>query len=209
MKNDLEIQGLIGSLETKNLQPKIREGLQTLVRELQAINDGFQKELYSLKTDKRYTAMGRDHLTQQLGDGVLEKLTPYSDAYKDHIAGVKNSLFGPRNKAKSDTEILIDYLKNQELRQMHGMASMDPLELEANLDDPVFLEAVVTSPKPLLPADKLNELVIKKAEKANPEAAELLDQYTFADATVKSLLSTIKADVKASGWKETGNDLAA
>ena len=204
MKNDLEIQATIGALDRINLQPKIREGLETLVRELMAINDQFQKELYTIKMDKRYTGIGRDLLTQQLGDSVHEKLQSYASAYKPHVEGVKNSLFASRNEEKSQTEILIDYLRNQEIRSMHGMANMDALEIEAKIDDPLFLEAVVTSPKPLLPADRLNDLVQKKAEKANPEAAQLLDQYSFADTTVKSLLSTIKADIKSSGWREAG-----
>jgi hypothetical protein len=204
MKHDLEFQATIGALDRISLQPKIREGLETLVRELMAINDQFQKELYTIKMDDRYSGMGRDLLTQQLGDNVLDKLQSYAEAYKPHMEGVKKSLFETRNNPKSDTEILINYLKNQEIRSMHGMATMDPLEIEAKIDDPLFLEAVVTSPKPLLPADRLNELVAKKAEKANPESAQLLDQYSFADTTVKSLLSTIKADIKASGWKAQG-----
>ena len=204
MKNDLEIQALIGNLETQNLKPKIREGLETLVGELQAINGNYQKELHSIKTDPRYTAMGRDVLSQKLGDAVMVKLQPYSEAYSDHITGVKNSLFASPNEEKSQTEILVDYLKNQEIRSMHKMASMDPLEIEAQLDDPVFFQALVTSPKQLLPNERLNELIIEKAEKANPEAAALLDQYTFADSTVKSLVNTVSADVKASGWKAQG-----
>ena len=201
MKNDLEIQAIIGGLDRLDLDPKIREGLETLVRELQALNDSFQKELYTIKMDKRYTGMGRDVLTQQLGDGVMEKIQPYGEAYKPHLEGVKKSLFTLRNKEKSQTEILVDYLKNQEIRSMHSMASMDAVELEAKLDDPVFMQAVITSPIPLLPADRLNELVVEKAEKSNPKAAALLDQYHYADSTVKSLLNTIRADVKSSGWK--------
>jgi hypothetical protein len=176
--------------------------LENLARELAAINDHFQKELYTIKTDERYTPKGRDLLTQQLGDTVLEKLKPYAGAYNEHIAGVKKTLFNPPNTQKSEMAIMLEYLKNQEIRSMHNMAGMDLLELEAQIDDPDFLEAVVTSPKPLLPADRLNELLIKKAETENPDAAELLDQYGYASGTVKSLVNTIKGDIKASGWKE-------
>lgn len=165
MRHDLEIQSVIGHLETVNLQPKIKEGLEGIVRELMALNDIFQVDLLKIESDEMLTELGKTAKKQELGDGILEKLQPYGDAYKSHIAGVKNSMFGPKHTAKTDTEILIDYLKNQELRSMHGMAEMDPLQLEANLDDPAFLQAVVTSPKPLLPADKLNELVQKQAEK--------------------------------------------
>jgi hypothetical protein len=208
MRNDLEIQAVIGNLESKDLEPKIKEGLQNLGRELMAINDHFQRELYKIKMDGRYTAMGRDVLTQQLGDGVLEKILPYKNAYGDLIRNAQNSLLGPK-KERSQGEILLDYLKNQELRSMYNVSSMDALEIEAQIDDPAFLEAIVTSPMPLLPPDRLNELIQKRAEMKNPEVAKLLDEYGFCAGTIRSLANTIKADVKASGWKDAEQELAA
>ena len=203
MKNDLEFQAMIGSLAKANLKPKIKEGLENLARELAAINDQFQVELYRVKTDDRYSAMGRDLLTQELGSSVLEKVAPYEGAYRNLIEEQEKKLFQQDQRAKSSTEILIERMDMQELRQMHGMANMDPLEMEARIDDPGFLEALLTSPKPLLPKKRLGELVRKKAENENPAIADELDHLGFADSTIKSLVNTIRADVRASGWKES------
>ena len=202
MKNDLEFQGLLGSLAKANLKPKIKQGLEHLARELQAINDHFQKELYRVKTDDRYSAMGRDLLTQELGSSVLEKVAPYEGAYRDLIAEQEKRLFQKNGGTKSSTEILLAHMRHQELRMMHGMANMDPLEMEAHFDDDGFLEALITSPKPLLPKKRLGELVRKKAENENPAIADELDHLGFADSTIKSLVNTIRADVRASGWQE-------
>ena len=203
MKNDLEFQAMVGSLARANLKPKIKQGLEHLARELAAINDHFQKELYRVKTDDRYSAMGRDLLTQELGSSVLEKVAPYEGAYRNLIEEQEKKLFQQDQRAKSSTEILIERMDMQELRQMHGMANMDPLEMEARIDDPGFLEALLTSPKPLLPKKRLGELVRKKAENENPAIADELDHLGFADSTIKSLVNTIRADVRASGWKES------
>ena len=202
MKNDLEMQGLIGSLSEAKLKPKIKEGLENLARELQAINDGFQVSLYKIKTDPRYSKMGRDVLTQQLGDGIMEKILPYEGAYDALVEEQERKLFQKNGGAKSSTEILLNYLKNSELRQMHGMAKMDELTMEAHLNDNGFLEALITSPKPLLPKKRLGELVRKRAESESPEIAEELDHLGFADATIKSLVNSIKGDIRASGWQE-------
>ena len=209
MKNDLEFQAMVGSLARANLKPKIKQGLEHLARELAAINDHFQKELYRVKTDDRYSAMGRDLLTQELGSSVLEKVAPYEGAYKALIEAQERKLFQQGHGAKSSTEILIGHLKNSELRQMHNMANMDPLEMEARLDDPGFLEALITSPKPLLPKKRLGELVRKKAENENPAIADELDHLGFADSTIKSLVNTIRADVRASGWQENDAQIEA
>ena len=202
MRHDLEFQAMIGSLAKANLKPKIREGLQNMARELQAINDEFQISLYKVKTDDKYSKMGRDILTQELGSSVMEKIAPYQNAYASLIEEQEKRLFQKNREEKSSTEILLNYLRNSELRQMHGMANMDPLEMEAHIGDPTFLDALLTSPKALLPKKRLGELIRKKAENENPAIAEQLDHLGFADSTIKSLVSTIRADIRASGWKE-------
>ena len=208
MKNDLELQAMIGSLDRVNLDPKIREGLDKLVTELLAINKEFKDDLVEIKMDENFTAKGKAAKTQDVGDGILELLEPFRDAYEDHLKEAEKQLFNdPNGEEKSGTEILLEYMRNMELRQQHRLYTLDPLQIESKLDQPKFVEAVLTSPKPLLPEPRLKELFRKKAAKERPEIAATLDAYDFCQGTVRSLVSKIESDVKASGWKDMENPL--
>jgi hypothetical protein len=207
MKNDLEMQGMIGSLDRMTLAPKIREGLERLVRELQAVNDAFQVDLLAIQKNDLLTDKGKRTKKQSLGEKTLLMLDDYREAYREHLQQTEKKLFQNPGEVKSETEIILDQLRNAELRQMHGLATLDPLQIESKINDPGFLEAVLTSPKPLLPENRIRELVKKKAAKEKPEIAATLDAYGFARGIVKSLVSKIEADVKVSGWKDMGNAL--
>ena len=208
MKNDIELQAMIGSLDRVNLDPKIREGLDKLVTELLAINKEFKDDLLEIKTNDLLTEKGKAAKTQENGDAILELLEPFRDAYDEHIESTQKKLFqDPNGEEKQPIELMMDQMRSMELRQMHNVSAMDQLQIESKLDEPGFMEAVLTSPKPLLPKKRIRELVRKKAEKENPKVAELLNNYDFSQGTVRSLVSKIESDIKSSGWKDMENPL--
>ena len=121
----------------------------------------------------------------------------------DHIDQTEKQLFSnPDETEKSISEQLLNQFRNMELRTQYGMAAMDELEMEAHIDDPGFVEAIASSPKPLLAPDRLQKLIRKKAEKDQPQVAEKLAQFDYSAATVKGLVSKIESDVRASGWQD-------
>jgi hypothetical protein len=204
--NDLELQAVIGSLKQVNLKPKIREGIQTLVRELQALNDKYTQELLQINTDSRYTKEGKKLLKQEAGANLMAELEVYTDPYQEHIEQAERKLLsGDQQTEKSDMARVVDYLKQSELRRMYGIEKMDELQIEAKSSDPQFLDAVLTSPKPLLPQEKLDKLIRQKASTASPEIGVELKQLNFCNKTVNGLVKSITATVKSNGWK--GSDL--
>ena len=208
--NDLEMQGIIGSLDQVNLEPEIRKGLETLCRELQAVNDQFTREAMGIDNDKRYTREGKRDKKQKLGSEIVGKLQPYPTAYDELLSQAEKKLLNPdRQVKKSDTEILIDYMKNAELRRMYGVEKMDDLQIEAQSDNPLFVEAILTSPKPLLPKTRLDKMIKQRAKVADPQVGVEIDQLNFASKTIKGLTASIIANVKQSGWKDDADPLNA
>ena len=90
---------------------------------------------------------------------------------------------------------------------MYEVHKMDPLQIEAQVDDPLFAEAILTSPKPLLPQDQLDRLIQQKAKKENPELGVELDQLNYADKTVKGIVKTLEANVKSTGYLDPDDPL--
>jgi len=201
--NDLELQAVIGNLAQVNLKPEIREGIQTLVRELQAHNDKYTQELLQINSDSRYTKEGKKLLKQEAGANLMAELEVYTDPYQEHIEQAERKLLsGDRQTEKSDMARVVDYLKQSELRRMYDIEKMDELQIEAKSSDPQFLEAVLTSPKPLLPQEKLDKLIRQKASTASPEIGVELNQLNFCNKTVNGLVKSITASIKGNGWKE-------
>jgi len=202
--NDLELQAVIGNLAQVNLKPEIREGIQTLVRELQAHNDKYTQELLQINSDSRYTKEGKKLLKQEAGANLMAELEVYTDPYQEHIEQAERKLLsGTDNQVKqSDMARVVDYLKQSELRRMYGIEKMDELQIEAQSGDPQFLDAVLTSPKPLLPQEKLDKLIRQKASTASPEIGVELNQLNFCNKTVNGLVKSITASIKGNGWKE-------
>ena len=206
--NDLEMQAVIGNLSRANLKPKLKEGLERLVRELQAINDKYTRELMGIDHDKRYTPEGKKLLKQELGAGIIDDLAKYANPYGEHIKQAEGKLLnGDHQVKRTDTEVLMDYMQNAELRRMYGVEKMDALQIEANIDDPLFVSAVLTSPKPLLPQAQLDRLIQQKAKEASPELSVDLEQLTFADKTVRGIVKTLEATVKSQGYQDPNNPL--
>ena len=202
--NDLELKGIIGSIEVRKLDDKIKEGLQKTVKELMQVNTEFQNDLATISIDENLTDKGKAAKKQHLGDVTFESLEPYRNAYQDHLEGVGKQLFSdPNDEPKQPVELMMKQMMQMEIRTMYNVGQMDELEMEAHLDDPGFVEAIATSPKPLLAPDRLQKLIRKKAEKDKPQVAEQLAQYDYSAATVKGLVSKIESEVRASGWQDT------
>ena len=201
--DDLELKGILGSIDVRKLDDKIKEGLENLVKELIDVNGGFQNDLATISIDENLTDKGKAAKKQHLGDVTFESLEPYRNAYQDHLKEAEMQLFNdPNAEPKQPIELMTDQMRQMELRTMYKVSSMDELEMEAHIDDPGFVEAIATSPKPLLAPDRLQKLIRKKAVKDQPQIAELLAQYVYSAATVKGLVSKIESDVRASGWKD-------
>ena len=208
MNDDMEVKGVLGSLEQRNLDPKIREGLEKLVKEILAVNSEFGERLFSIKKDDLLTPKGQQVKIQELGETTFESLEPYKDVYRAHLESTEKMLFqDPHSEELQPLEVMMKQMRAMELRTMYNVGEMDELELESHADQPGFLEAISTSPKPLLPESRLKHLIRKQAEKDNPQVAEKLDQYDFASGTVKGLIGKIESDVKGSGWKDLEDPL--
>jgi hypothetical protein len=210
MKNNLELQSLIGSLERINLKTEIREGLENLVEELIDYADEYRQDILEIDTDPRLTKVGKKEKMQEVGDELMAQLEAYSGVYDEHLAQAERKLLnGDQQTQKSSTERLLDYMRQSEIRRMYGIEKMDPLQVEAHSNDPVFVEAVLTSPKRFLPQEQIDKLVIKKAEKENPELGIELEQFGFANNAVDGIVKTLKANVENNGWRDPENPLNA
>ena len=209
MKNDLELQSMIGSLQQINLKSEIREGLETLIRDLQALNDEYQKEILRIDTDERLTSIGRKERKQEISTELMDELKTYHGVYDEHISQAETALLngGDKQTKKSSTERLLDYMRQSEIRRMYGVEKMDPLEVEAHADDPLFIEAILTSPKKLLPQEHIDKLVMRKAEKEQPELAVEMEQLNYANNAVKGIRKTLQANVESNGWRDPENPL--
>jgi hypothetical protein len=209
MKHDLELQSLIGSLEQISLKPDIREGLETLVREIQALNDSYQKEILRINSDERLTEIGKREQKQEESTNLMFELERYEDPYAEHLEQAERQLLdgGDRQTEKSGTDRLLDYLRQSEIRRMYGVEKMDVLEIEAHSSDSLFIDSILTSPKKLLPQEHINKLVMQKAQKENPELGVEIEQLHFADNAVKGILKTLTANVESNGWRDPENPL--
>ena len=209
MKNNLEQDAIFANFETISMKPAIREGLEKLIHGLTGIRTDFQKGLAGIEADRRFTKHGKQDRRQKLGAETMELLKPFHNAYQEHLAQTKRKLLdgGNGTEKKSDFGKVIDYLRQSELRRMYGVESMDELQIEAKMTDPQFLEAILSSPKPLLSQGKLDELVMKKVENDRPEIGIELEQLTFASNTVQTLVKSLQNDVQASGWKDPAHPL--
>ena len=57
--DDLELKGILGSIEVRKLDDKIREGLEKLVAELAEVNGGFQNDLAEISIDENLSDKGK------------------------------------------------------------------------------------------------------------------------------------------------------
>jgi hypothetical protein len=208
MKTNLELQSLIGSLERINLKTEIRAGLENLVEELIDFADEYRQDILEIDTDPRLTKVGKKEKMQEVGDELMAQLEAYDTPYSEHIAQAERKLLnGDQQKQKSSTERLLDYMRQSEIRRMYGVEKMDVLEVEAHANDPVFVEAVLTSPKRFLPQEQIDKLVMQKAQKEQPELGIELEQLGFANNAIDGIVKTLKANVENNGWRDPENPL--
>jgi hypothetical protein len=209
MKN-IEFDAIVESIQRVNLKPAIREGLDKLLSDLQGIRGDYKKDLDAVKSDQRLSKIGKAQKHQEIFSEYKEHLENFADPYRKNLDFVKRRLLnGNGQEKKSDLAKVVDYLRQSEIRRMCGVESMDELEIEAQSHDPMFLEAVLSSPKPLLPPEKIDRLVMKKAENDNPELGVEFEQLTFAAKTVGSFIKAFNGDIEASGWKDPEDPLNA
>ena len=211
MKHDLELQSLIGSLQQINLKPEIREGLETLVGEIQALNDSYQEEILRIDIDPRLTDVGKREQKQEESENLMFELERFEDPYAEHLQQAERELLdgGDKQTKKTGTEVLLDYLRQSELRRMYGVEKMDVLEIETSANDPLFIDAILSSPKKLLPQEKLDRLMMKKAQRENPQLGIEIEQLNYANNAVEGIVKTLKANVENNGWRDPENPLNA
>ena len=203
--NDLEISGIIDSLEKVNLPADLREGLLLVCQELQTIADGYLLAAEKIHNDPRFTKIGKRERLQTLGGEVWMKLPEYKDPFSKNIEQAKRKIdTADGEKKKSDSEILRSYLEGMELRSAMKLYAKDATELEAELSNPLVLDAILGSPLPLLPKERLEELKAQRLEAVNPEAAQQLDEFRYANETVQSILRSIQGSLKADGYQNEG-----
>jgi hypothetical protein len=169
----------------------------------------YQNNILTIDTDKRLTDIGKKEKKQEISTELMEELEAYSGVYDEHLAQAGTKLLngGDMQTKKSGTERLLDYMRQSEIRRMFGIEKMDVLEVEAHANDPVFVEAVLTSPKRFLPQEQIDKLVMQKAQKEQPELGIELEQLGFANNAVEGIVKTLKANVENNGWKDPENPL--
>jgi hypothetical protein len=208
MRNDMEIQAMIGNLKNQKMSSKIRAGVEEMIRNLQVHNDEFQVERLAIEKNDLLTKKGKAVEIQDLGDATLSYVKPYRGIYEELIAESERELFNnPNAEEKSSTAIIVEELRQNEIRRMYKVETLDPLQIESHISNPGFLEAVLSSPKPLLPDNRIKELLREKAAKDQPVVADYLKQYDLAQGLVDALIRAIESDVGASGWKDPEDPL--
>jgi hypothetical protein len=172
---------------------------------------GYRQDILEIDTDPRLTKVGKKEKMQEVGDELMAQLKAYDTPYSEHIAQAETKLLngGDMQTKKSGTERLLDYMRQSEVRRMYGVEKMDVFEIEAHSSDSLFIDSILTSPKKLLPQAQIDKLIMKKAEKEQPELAVEMEQLNYANNAVEGIVKTLTANVEANGWRDPENPLNA
>ena len=201
---DLEIQEMIGAMSRLNLDGKLNADRKIselnayarhLDEEIARMDDLVAREFMTKKTRK----LEREKLCSK----IMTELKRYQNPFKKEIEALQSQLLSRDGEnSKTDLEKVLRHFQRAELRQAYGLFNMTPVDIESQLsNDPLFIDAVITSPKQLLPSERISELVREKAEAENPDLAKEMAKVEIADKTISNIAAAIEQSILATGFQ--------